>query len=97
MARSRRTDPLTSHAAATEAESSGRASAQRKACLEEVKKNPGMTAAEIASATGMERHSPSRRLPELRHAKLVINGTPRNCSITGRLSLTWLPAKEVQE
>jgi len=97
MAHSRKTDPATSHAAASEAESSGRASAQRNACLDEVLKNSGQTAAEIASATGMERHAPSRRLPELRSTGQVKNGEARICKITGRLSLSWLPAQEGQE
>jgi hypothetical protein len=55
---------------------------------------PGLTAAEIASATGLERHVPSRRLPELRDRNLVTNGKPeifRICNVTGNLSLTWYP------
>ena len=97
MAHARATDPTTSHLAACDVEDSGRASAQRKACLEEVLRNPGKTAAEIAVATGQERHAPSRRLPELRQAGLVKNGQARTCNVTGRLSLTWLPVKEGQE
>ncbi len=98
MARARRTDPLTSHQAAEEAEASGRAHAQRQLCLAEVLKNPGKTAAEIAVATGLERHAPSRRLPELREAGLVTNGRSRICAVTGRLSITWFTAQpqEVQ-
>jgi len=93
MARARNTDPFTSRDAAREAEASGRAGAQRSLCLDEVLKNPGRTAAEIAVAAGLERHAPSRRLPELREAGLVVNGRARVCSVTGRMSLTWLPAK----
>jgi len=98
MARARKTDPATSHLAASEGEASGRAHAQRQLCLAEVLKNPGKTAAEIAVATGLERHAPSRRLPELREAGLVTNGRSRICCITGRLSITWFPAQpqEVQ-
>ena len=98
MARARRTDPATSHLAASEAEASGRAHAQRQLCLAEVLKNPGKTAAEIAVATGLERHAPSRRLPELREAGLVTNSRSRICAVTGRLSITWFPAQaqEVQ-
>ena len=92
-ARARSTDPFTSHAAACEAEASGRAGAQREVCLAEVLKNPGKTAAEIAVATGLERHAPSRRLPELRDAGLVMNGEARVCAVTGRMSITWFPAK----
>ena len=96
LARARSSDPFTSHEAAHDAESSGRASAQRQICLGEVLKNPGKTAAEIAVAVGLERHAPSRRLPELRDAGLVVNGPARVCSVTGRMSITWLPAKEAE-
>ena len=95
MAKSRWSDPHTSHEAAQEAESSGRARAHRETCLAEVRRNPGKTAAEIAKATGLERHVPSRRLPDLRDAGLVKNGEARVCGVTGRASLTWLPAQEV--
>lgn len=96
MARARNTDPFTSHDAARDAEASGRASAHRSLCLDEVLKNPGKTAAEIAVAVGLERHAPSRRLPELRDAGLIKNGHARVCSVTGRMSITWLPVKEVE-
>lgn len=96
MARARRTDPFTSHEAAHEAEASGRAGAQRGICLSEVLKNPGQTAAEIAVAVGLERHAPSRRLPELRDVGLLKNGPARTCRSTQRLSITWIPAEEAQ-
>lgn len=96
MARARNSDPFTSHEAAHEAEASGRANAHRQICHDEVLKHPGQTAAEIAAAIGLERHAPSRRLPELRDAGLVENGPARICEVTGRMSLTWLPAKEAQ-
>lgn len=91
MARSRRTDPHTSRLAAEEVEASGGAQAQRDVCLAEVMRSPGKTAAEIASATGLERHAPSRRLPELREGDLVTNGRSRICEVTRRLSMTWFP------
>ncbi|MCC7408378.1 MAG: hypothetical protein IT442_09910 [Phycisphaeraceae bacterium] len=90
-ARARKTDPITSHQAAEEVEASGRAASQRQACLLEVWKKPGQTAAEIAVATGLERHMPSRRLPELRKAGQVVNGPERICTVTGNPSMTWLP------
>ena len=96
MARARNTDPFTSHEAAHDTEASGCASAHRNRCLDEVLKHPGETAAEIAVAVGLERHAPSRRLPELRDAGLVINGPARVCRVKGRMSLTWLPAKEAK-
>jgi hypothetical protein len=92
----RRTDPSTSHRAAEAVEASGRAASQRHLCLIEVWKKPGQTAAEIAVAAGLERHVPSRRLPELRKAGQVVNGPERICAVTGNPSMTWLPATEVK-
>ena len=96
MAFARSTDPATSHEAALEAERSGRAGNQRTACLTQVQARPGLTAAEIAAATGLERHVPSRRLPELRESGLVENRETRLCRVTGRNSLTWHPAGKEQ-
>ena len=93
MAKSRRTDPITSRQAASEAESSGRAASQRAICLARVNSHPSQTAAEIAIACGLERHVPSRRLPELRDQGMIVNGKSRICEVTGRLSMTWHPAK----
>lgn len=94
MARSRKTDPYTSHQAAAEAESSGRASGHRRICLSAVIEKPGRTAAEVAAETNLERHVPSRRLPELRSAGRVYNGEVRVCLVTGRNSMTWYPSKK---
>jgi hypothetical protein len=91
VAKSRRSDPDTSREAASKIEASGEASNQRKRCLLAVNENPGQTAAEIAQATGMERHVPSRRLPELRDVGLVKNGESRQCAVTGNSSMTWFP------
>lgn len=93
MTGARTTDPPTSHLAAHKAESSGRAGGQRRVCLGHVLMFPGLTAAEIAVKAGMERHVPSRRLPELRRAGLVHNGTERVCEATGRMSMTWWSGK----
>jgi len=90
-ARARANDPETSASAARDVETGGVASDQRRRCLEEVLRKPGQTAAEIAAAVGLERHAPSRRLPELREAGLVMNGAPRTCAVMGRASLTWYP------
>jgi CRP-like cAMP-binding protein len=73
-------------------EASGIAAAHRHRCLAAVEANPGLTAAEIAQAVGLERHEPSRRLPELRDQGLIINGDLRICRARGRRSLTWYPA-----
>ena len=88
-ARARTVDSETSHAAAFDIEASGKADTQRRACLEEVRRNPGKTAAEIAVACGLERHVPSRRLPELRDASIIQNREKRRCDVVGRPSMTW--------
>lgn len=97
MANTRSTDPITSHQAARDAERRGVAAAHRLLCLAAVRREPGLTAAEIATRIGLERHKPSRRLPELRDDGLVINGPARPCSVQGRNSLTWLPTAPVTE
>ena len=91
-ARSRSSDPETSRSAARDVESRGAARRQRELCLAAVRLKPGQTAAEIAVAVGPERHAPSRRLPELRAAGLVVNGEARRCAVVGSASLTWWPA-----
>jgi CRP-like cAMP-binding protein len=96
MAHARTTDPSTSHEAARDAERRGVAAAQRLLCLAQVTRHPGQTAAEVAEGTGLERHAPSRRLPELRDAGLVVNGPIRICTVKGRRSLTWIPTQEAQ-
>ena len=92
MAHARTQDPVTSHEAAHAMEASGIAAAHRQRCLAAVEATPGLTAAEIAEAVGLDRHEPSRRLPELRDQGLVLNGDLRICRARGRRSLTWFPA-----
>ena len=96
MAHARNSDPSTSHAAAAAAERRGVAAAHRLLCLAAVTREPGLTAAEIATRVGLERHKPSRRLPELRDDGLVGNGPARLCSVQGTPSITWMPVAEVQ-
>ena len=90
-AKARATDPATSFEAADGVEASGAANDQRRRCYEAVLAEPGLTAAEVARHTGLERHAPSRRLPELRDEGLVYNGEARMCTAMGRMSLTWWP------
>ena len=85
--RSRQQDPETSRIAAAAAAAAS--ACQREACRRMVEQVPGLTAAEIAERLGIERHVPSRRLPELRAAGLVANDGQRVCRVTGHMSLTW--------
>ncbi len=84
-------DPPTSEAAAKLVEARGIASDHRRRCLAAVLRAPGSTAAEIAEATGLERHEPSRRLPELRKLGLVESRAARKCSVLGSRQITWWP------
>lgn len=92
VAASRNSDPYSSHLAAHEMEKKGNAQAQRQLCLKAVRESPGKTAAEIAVIVGLDRHAPSRRLPELKTAGLVEKGKATQCSVVGSSCLTWWPA-----
>ena len=90
-ARARRTDPSTSHEAARNIESSGKAATQQRECLAAVRALPGQTSGEIAEALGGDRYIPSRRLPELRRYGLVANGEKRLCQVMATNQMTWYP------
>ena len=97
FAKSRATDPETSAEAAAGIEASGAAGHQRQLCYEAVVAQPGITAAEVAKRTGLERHAPSRRLPELRDAGMVRNAGSRICTATGHRSITWYPTERTTQ
>ncbi len=90
-ATARRTDPDTSHLAARDMERSGRAAAHREICLAAVRAHPGLTSAEVARRTGLERHAAARRLPELMAAGLIRQGEKRMCQVCGHRSVMWWP------
>jgi hypothetical protein len=90
--KARRTDPITSHLAAAEAERNGTIGHQQEIVAELVRKHPGNTSAELAwseDAKGLDRYAIARRLPELERLGLVRKGEPRICSESGRLAMTW--------
>ena len=68
---------------------SGIAQRQRDRCLAVVQLSPGLTAREIEARIGIKAH---KRLPELRAAGLVCNGPTRDCLISQRPAMTWIPA-----
>lgn len=90
-ANSRNSDPSTSHIAARDVEAVGTATTQRDLCLDAVIAAPGSTAGEVAEATGLDRHTASKRLPELRERKLLHNGASRICQVHGTTMMTWWP------
>lgn len=92
IARARNADPETSHQAAKQIETSGKAGTQRAEVLAVVQKFPGSTAGEIAFYGLLDRHAVSRRLPELREMGKVVNGPARKCRSLGSNAMTWDPA-----
>jgi hypothetical protein len=90
----RASDPASSHAAAAEVVASGAAAAQRARVLRALVAEPGLTSDEIAAATGMERHQPARRCPELETLGLIRRGEIRPSRLTGRGGVTWYPVAE---
>jgi hypothetical protein len=92
--KARRTDPVTSHLAAAEAERNGTIGHQQEIVAALVRKHFGNTSAELAwsdDAKGLDRYAIARRLPELERLGLVRKGEPRICSESGRLAVTWEP------
>ncbi len=81
--------PDTSKEAAERVVASGKADSQRNRCLMVVTKFPNLTAAEIAGKMGVDKHTPGRRLPELREAGLIKNGPVKICSVKGTTCWTW--------
>ena len=69
--RARRSDPLSSHAAADKMERSGKLNRQCDQVLEAVREHPGSTSRELHALTGLDRHMVARRLPDLEKRGLV--------------------------
>ena len=88
----RDSDPLTSHAAAKEITESGERQRQIRAVAGAVRRNPGLTSADLAAASGMDRHLLGKRLPEAQLAGLVRTGDKVMSKSTDRLGMTWWPA-----
>ncbi len=88
-AKARHTDPDTSRQAARRFDRSGKGFSQRLRILAYLKLHEGATAGEIAAALGIERHAPSRRLPELETKGFVRKGDARKCSALGSACVTW--------
>lgn len=92
-ARSRASDPATSHAAADAA--AGLAERQKRDTLAVLDRHQGLTSRELAETEaarsyGLDRYALARRLSELRDRDgRVRNGPPRRCGQSGRQALTW--------
>ena len=91
--RARRTDPLTSHAAATASEDFSAAHADRIVACLDVHGPLGKDG--IARLTGLDGVAIARRLPELERQGLVELTGRKVCSMTGRLEREWASAQWV--
>ena len=97
QALARNSDPHTSHAAAREAERSGRAERQRQIVLRCVKRHAAdrpRTSMELAACMRLDRYMVARRLPELEKARQVRKSGSRTCEVSGRTAIVWAPVQE---
>lgn len=89
FANARSTNPSTSHEAARKVEKTGKAGTQRAAIAAFLKDaEEPMTSEEIADAMGVDRYTPSRRLPELERRGIVRRCAQRGCRVRGSLMVT---------
>lgn len=101
--RARREDHVGSHDAAAKVEDRGSAKAAAALLLDAVRKNPGLTTAELCRVIGMDTHTAGRRLPELASdkvrairkvafstAEIPTNNTTR-CAVSGVRAFRWWP------
>ncbi len=89
---SRSTDPVSSHSAELEINSTGTRAQQCEYVLEVLRRFPGLTAKELTAKAGdprLDRYTFNRRLPDLEKKGLAVRGPVRTCRVGGRLSTTW--------
>jgi DNA-directed RNA polymerase specialized sigma24 family protein len=82
----RSTDPETSRAAGAEIEANGTAEKQRITVARAVEQFPGLTARELAKASGLDFDMVHKRLSD---ARTVKRGPARPCSISTKTCVTW--------
>ena len=87
----RRTDPASSHEAAAQVTASGVRDSQCAAVLDALRRHPGSTSLELATASGLDRYVVARRLPELERDGRAVRGELRLCRASGgqRRAVTW--------
>lgn len=87
----RNADPVTSRLAGEEVVASGQSARQQQTYLALVHQHPGKTSRELAFILQQDRYIAARRLPELEQMGKVMKGMARQCSVGGKLSVTWWP------
>lgn len=88
-ARSRTTDPVTSHMAERQMRESGAFARQRDAVLAAVRAHSGLTAMELSRESGLDYYLLMRRLNEVETLGHIRRGDRRPCRVTGRAATTW--------
>lgn len=75
-------------------------SSQRQVVYNALKKHPGVTSAELAAMSGIDRHTIARRLPELKqsgHIDAMKDASGHyvktQCTVQGRAALHWVCVK----
>ena len=91
----RNTDPDTSHMAAEAFTRSGKRLSHNMRILKAIINKPGMTAGEIAEATGLTQVQVSRRTADFKKIKIE-EGEPRHCKALEHrpLCLTYWPKND---
>jgi predicted HTH transcriptional regulator len=87
----RRSDPVTSHEAAERVNRNGTAKTHAEIVLAAIRDIPGRTSAELAVATGLDRHEAARRCADLKRDGTARQGEPRKCSVNKTSAQTWFP------
>ncbi|MCG5538973.1 hypothetical protein [Halorhodospira sp. 9622] len=93
----RKHDPDSSHEAEEVVTASGRRAAQQRQAAEAVRAHPGVTSAELARRSGLDRYMLGRRLPECETAGTVVRGSQVRDPQTGRTGVSWWPAEYREE
>lgn len=88
----RKTDPITSHEAADDLQSSGQHTSQKSLVYKALRMHPNLTSAELANACRLDRYLVARRLPDLKKDGHVIVVRHRKCMMTGKLAQVWRAA-----
>ena len=85
----RATDPVTSLEAEAGMMRSGYRETNCRKLLALERRYPGMTSAELASISGIERHEAARRLSDLLNECRVAQGEKRKCKCSGKNAVVW--------
>ena len=94
---SRNSDPITSHLAEEEINTTGTRASQQESVLKMVQLYPCSTSMELARTSGIDRYIIARRLPELASVELIVRGAPRKCVVSKRKAVTWSPTPVQEE